>query len=134
MTRISKCRKAISPILATLLLIVIGVAAIIITYAWTTTYAEEFTPHKANVAFTSGKMLIDIGNSGTSNGEIAQVYVGNSTSAMISQSTDPVLPKAIEAGAIQQFTVAYAWVSGATYHFKVVPSRGTTLSFTEQAP
>src|SRR3990170_963076 len=31
-------KKAISPILATLLLIVIAVAAIVVTYAWITTY------------------------------------------------------------------------------------------------
>ncbi len=35
--------KAISPILATLLLIVIAVAAIVITYAWITTYMGTTT-------------------------------------------------------------------------------------------
>jgi len=33
-----KSKKAISPILATLLLIVIAVAAIVVTYAWVMTY------------------------------------------------------------------------------------------------
>ncbi|MGQ9744095.1 MAG: archaellin/type IV pilin N-terminal domain-containing protein, partial [Candidatus Bathycorpusculaceae bacterium] len=33
-----KSKKAISPILATLLLIVIAVAAIVVTYAWIMTY------------------------------------------------------------------------------------------------
>ena len=33
-----KSKKAISPILATLLLIVIAVAAIVVTYAWITTF------------------------------------------------------------------------------------------------
>lgn len=35
--------KAISPILATLLLIVIAVAAIVVTYAWITTYMSSAT-------------------------------------------------------------------------------------------
>ncbi len=36
--RMIKSRKAISPILATLLLVVIAVAAIVVTYAWIMTY------------------------------------------------------------------------------------------------
>jgi len=140
MIRMFRSRKAISPILATLLLVVIAVAAIVITYAWITTYmgtATEqagFIPYKANVAFTSSKLLIDIGNSGPSSGQIVQVYVGTSASAMVSQTTDPTVPKAIAPSAIQQFNVTYSWVSGTTYYFKVVPNSGAALSFTEQAP
>jgi archaeal flagellin N-terminal-like domain len=37
----SKSKKAISPILATLLLIVIAVAAIVVTYAWLMTYMSS---------------------------------------------------------------------------------------------
>ena len=55
--KIFKSKKAISPILATLLLIVIAVAAIVVTYAWLTTYMDSTTqqagvlPYKANVNF-----------------------------------------------------------------------------------
>ena len=55
--RMLNSKKAISPILATLLLIVIAVAAIVVTYAWITTYIGNttqqagFMPYKANVAF-----------------------------------------------------------------------------------
>src|SRR3990170_1642965 len=82
-------KKAISPILATLLLIVIAVAAIVVTYAWITTYMGNatqqagFIPYKANVNFRAGNLItIDIGNSGTSSGQVVQVYVGTSASAM----------------------------------------------------
>jgi flagellin-like protein len=50
-------KKAISPILATLLLVVIAVAAIVMTYAWMNSYMGNTTnqasvmPYKANVAF-----------------------------------------------------------------------------------
>src|SRR3989304_10408882 len=88
--RMLNSKKAISPILATLLLIVIAVAAIVVTYAWITTYMGTttqqagFMPYKANVAFVTGtpeKITIDIGNSGTSSGNIVQVYFGISPSA-----------------------------------------------------
>ena len=136
-----KSKKAISPILATLLLIVIAVAAIVVTYAWITTFmgsaAQQggFIPYKANVSFRTGSIItIDIGNSGTSNGQIVQVYVGTSASATQSLTTTPAVPISLTAGSIASFNVTYAWSNGQTYYFKVVPSSGAALSFTEQAP
>jgi flagellin-like protein len=134
-------KKAISPILATLLLIVIAVAAIVITYAWITTYMGSttqqagFIPYKANVNFRTGDIItIDIGNSGTSSGQIVQVYVGTSATALDSKTTTPPLPITVAAGAIESFNVTYAWSAGETYYFKVVPNSGAAVSFTEQAP
>ena len=134
-------KKAISPILATLLLIVIAVAAIVVTYAWITMYMgsttqqAEFIPYKANVAFPEDDTItIDIGNSGTSSGQIVQVYIGESASTTQSQTTDPETPITIGAGAIESFTVEYDWTAGETYYFKVVPNSGAAVSFTEQAP
>ena len=139
--KILKAKKAISPILATLLLIVIAVAAIVITYAWITTYMGSatqqagFMPYKANVNFVDATHItIDIGNSGTSNGQIVQVYIGTSATTTQSQTTDPVVPISLAAGAIESFNVTYTWSAGTTYYFKVVPNSGAALSFTEQAP
>ena len=82
-----KSRKGISPILATLLLIVIAVAAITVTYAWIMTYMGNTTQqagvmlYKANVNFGSGtpkNITLDIGNSGTSDTQLVKVYIGTS--------------------------------------------------------
>ncbi len=134
-------KKAISPILATLLLIVIAVAAIVVTYAWITTYMGTATqqagvlPYKANVNFRTGNLItIDIGNSGTSNGQVVQVYIGTSATTTQSQTTVPATPITITAGSIVSFNVTYTWTAGATYYFKVVPNSGAALSFQEQAP
>jgi flagellin-like protein len=134
-------KKAISPILATLLLIVIAVAAIVVTYAWITTYMGTATqqagvlPYKANVNFDNSTgtetIIIDIGNSGTSNGQIVQVYIGISATALESQITTPI---SLAAGAITSFNVTYPWSAGETYYFKVVPNSGAALTFQEQAP
>jgi hypothetical protein len=121
-----------------LLLIVIAVAAIVITYAWITTYIGTttqqagFIPYKANVAFTEDDTItIDIGNSGTSSGQIVQVYIGTSATNTTSQDITPIT---IPAGEIKSFDVTYTWSAGETYYFKVVPNSGAALSFTEQAP
>ena len=144
--RMLRSRKAISPILATLLLIVIAVAAIVVTYAWIMTYMGSTTQqagvllYKANVNFfTEGstKMIaIDIGNSGTSNTQIVSVYVGTSSTAMASQTTDPATPITVTAGAAPaSFNVTYTWTAGAAYYFRVVPAAGQlALTFQETAP
>ena len=140
--RMLRSKKAISPILATLLLIVIAVAAIVITYAWITTYmgttTEQagFIPYPANTSFTSNTVTIDVGNSGTSSGKIIAIYVGTSESALGTAKTnadvEPNLPTTIAAGSIQSFTVGNGtYTSGTTYYFKVVPSSGASLSFHE---
>jgi flagellin-like protein len=144
--KILNSKKAISPILATLLLIVIAVAAIVVTYAWITTYMGSATQqagvllNKANVSFneTTRVITIDVQNTGTSDTKIAAVYIGTSASSTVKQtSTTPSLdtPQSLGAGDILTIAVSgYSWTAGDTYYFRVVPNAGAPLTFTEQAP
>lgn len=137
-----KSKKAISPILATLLLIVIAVAAIVVTYAWIMTYMTSAGQqagvilYKANVNFYSGgtKIDIDIGNSGTSNTEIIKVYIGNSAANRTEQTPTQALPISLAAGEIARVTLNYDWTSGETYYFLIRSSSGQFVEFPEQAP
>jgi flagellin-like protein len=132
-------RRAISPILATLLLVVIAVAAIVVTYAWVMTYISHTTGqagvvlYKANVNFygTGTKIDVDVGNSGTSDTRILQVYVGTASSALDNQTITPVT---LAAGAVQRITLNYTWQSGTTYYFKVLTSSGQYLQWSEESP
>jgi flagellin-like protein len=135
-----KSRKAISPILATLLLVVIAVAAIVVTYAWVMTYMNNagrqagVILYKANVSFNATgvkKIDVDIGNSGTSDTQIKSLYVGNSTSTLQNQTITPVT---LLAGGIQRLTINYDWTAGTTYYFKVLSVSGQSLDWPEQAP
>ncbi|MCJ7429583.1 hypothetical protein MUO83_00025 [Candidatus Bathyarchaeota archaeon] len=136
-----KSRKAISPILATLLLIVIAVAAIVVTYAWIMTYMTGAGQQagvrlfKSNVSFVQGGTIdIDIGNSGTSDTQIILFYTGPSSTTLQNQTTTPTLPAALRASSTQRITINYNWTGGVTYYFKVVSSAGQTLEWPEQAP
>jgi flagellin-like protein len=139
--KIMKSRKGISPILATLLLIVIAVAAITVTYAWIMTYMGNTTQqagvllYEANVNFVSGKIVVDVGNSGTSNTQILQVYFGATASSMNVQSITPAVPITLNAGSIATFNITTTWTSATTYYFKVVPAAGQqALTFEAKAP
>jgi len=139
-----KSKKAISPILATLLLIVIAVAAIVVTYAWIMTYMSSAGKqagvilYKANVNFyTQGatkKVDIDVGNSGTSDTEIVKVYIGTSATNRPEQTPTQTLPLSLTHNSIARLTVNYTWTAGTTYYFLIRSSSGQFVEFPEQAP
>ena len=135
--RIRKSKKAISPILATLLLVVIAVAAIVVTYAWIMTYMNNagrqagVMLYKANVNFYNQSIDIDMGNSGTSYTQLTTLYVGTSMTTLLNQTITPV---PLDAGKVARITIDYNWTKGVTYYFKVLSSTGQTIDWPEQAP
>jgi flagellin-like protein len=150
-----KSRKAISPILATLLLIVIAVAAIVVTYAWIMTYMGGLGQQagvslkKENIRFyglpsDSAKNRTDftVGNSGTTNTEIMRIYVGTSSGNLLDLTiySDIGSGKTLSAESATTITVTWPnalaneWEAGRTYYFKVVPAQGQYLEISGQAP
>jgi len=148
-----KSKKAISPILATLLLIVIAVAAIVVTYAWVMTYMSSTTSqasvilYNENVRFygTHGaNNLTDIviGNSGTGDTQIVRLYLGTSANNLteVTGNTSIDSGKPLNAGSIVSITLSWPnnavngnWTAGQTYYFKVVPSPGQAFPFSQKA-
>jgi flagellin-like protein len=139
--KLLKAKKAISPIFATLLIVVIAVTAVLLTYAWITPNAgilnhqKSVTLYEANVEFKpNGVITIEIGNSGSGDTQILQAYIGSSAVSVQNQATDPQTPLTLNSGAIVSFNVPYHWVAGNSYYFKVVIADGQALAFQEQAP
>jgi flagellin-like protein len=138
-----KYKKAITPILATLLLIVIAVAAIVVTYAWVMTYMSNVTNQAgvnlypaANPDFSGSAdniINIDIQNKGTSDAHLVRIYIGTSSSTMQNQNSSS-LPELCAAHQIVTITVNYNWTPGATYYFQVVAQEQSAGPWTYQAP
>jgi flagellin-like protein len=145
MRTILKSKKGISPILATLLLIVIAVAAVIVTYAWVMTFTTSTTGQAGamltleNVRFytqgSTDRVEIVIRNSGTADAQVAEVYRGTSSSDLQQQSSVTYNPtsKLISEGSSIKITFNYNWASGTRYYFKVVTEEGLTLPFDKEA-
>ena len=139
MTDLFRHKKAISPILATLLLVVIAVAAIVVTYAWVMMYTGHLTGQAsvitklANVDFHGNGTIIDIDvlNSGTADTAIVKLYIGTSSSTMSNQT---ITPTPLLAGETQRITVDYSWQPNTVYYFNVVTSTGQSLQFPYEAP
>ena len=147
MRTILKSKKGISPILATLLLIVIAVAAVIVTYAWVMTFTASTTSQAEvmlkleNVRFydSGGKKVeIIVRNSGTGDAKVVEVYHGTSASDLqkISSSDidyDPT-SQVVSAGSSLEIDIEDTdWDSGTRYYFKVVTEEGLSIPFSEEA-
>jgi len=153
-------RKGISPILATLLLIVIAVGAIMITYAWVITFTTTQTQQAGavlvleNVRFyetasgAKNRTDIIIRNTGTADGKIVAVYWSSSSFSDLNKlvaTTDYTMdPTTGVVGSLSSVkitiiwsaggTTGGTWASGTTYYFKVVSEAGPYLEFTSKAP
>jgi len=145
MRTILKSKKGISPILATLLLIVIAVAAVIVTYAWVMTFTASTTSQAGailtpeNVRFYSADDVeIVIRNSGTSDAKVVEVYQGTVSASLEKQSSVDYDPNTQIVGAgssiVIDFDMGPNWVSGTRYYFKVVTEEGYSLPFSAEAP
>jgi len=140
-----KSKSGISPILATLLLIVIAVAAIVVTYAWvmmymgTTTHQAGVMLHIDNVQFygeptndARNRTRITVRNTGTSDTTIINVYIGTSQGNLfpVTENSDLGSGKPILSGGTLDITVKWpnaladTWQPGQTYWIKVVPKEG----------
>lgn len=147
-TKIIKSEKAISPILATLLLVVIAVAAIVVTYAWIMTYMSSageqagimLTKDAVNWDTGSNEITIYVRNTGTSDAYISAVYMGSSPSNLQNMTNiafDPSSGVVGADGGTLEITIKYSGFTpapGDKYYFRVVPKTGAPLEFSERVP
>lgn len=147
MNKMLKAKKGISPILATLLLIVIAVAAVIVTYAWVMTFTQSTISQatiltEVNTRFYSISSTKYVGvtliNTGTNDARITQVYLGIS-SANLADITNSVTftpnTNLVSAnGGTINATWTYSWMSGQRYYFKFVTEAGQQVPFDRVAP
>ena len=146
-----KSKKAISPILATLLLIVIAVAAIVVTYAWIMTYMSSagqqagviLFPENTSWNMTEKKTYITIRNTGTADTKIVTLYMGTTQNNLINVTASTNIGTGITLKAKNAITielnwpnsVADVWTPGNIYYFNVVAEGGQqTEPYPEQAP
>jgi flagellin-like protein len=144
-----KSKQGISPILATLLLIVIAVAAIVVTYAWVMMYMGTTTQQAGvllkidNVQFygsptnaARNRTKITVRNAGDSSTVIIAVYIGSSSEnlAPVTSSSDLGSGKSISSnGGTVDIIVSWpnsfntTWSTGQRYYFKVVPRDGEAV-------
>ncbi len=140
-----KSKKGISPILATLLLIVIAVAAVIVTYAWVMTFTASTTSQAGailkvdNVRFytvsSTDYVEVIIRNSGTGDAKVDSVYTGTTDSNLATQTGVSYNPNTqiVTAGSTLNITITQDWTDGTRYYFKMTTEEGFEIPFSREA-
>jgi len=126
LNKILKSKKGISPILATLLLIVIAVAAVIVTYAWvmtftttqTTTAGKMIKFDSAVIDSATGDVSVYVRNWGTEQVTIDSVYINGND--YTTKTTD--LPQTLATDGVAKITISDTGLdfsAGSFYKVKV---------------
>jgi flagellin-like protein len=132
-----KSKRALSPVVASIILIAVTVAVSIAVAAWMGALTIGFMGTEelkiVNIEFTGTTstdkaMEILVRNAGSSAVTTEDVYVA---SGMIDT---PSGVGTIEPGASQTITVAYNWAAGTGYQVKVVSTKGNPFVYTATAP
>lgn len=133
---IRKNKKALSPVVASIILIAVTVAVSIAVAVWmggmTTGFMETEQVEVRTVSFPEDdNVTVSIRNSGATAVTIQEVWINNVDQTDIALNvtgTDVHLP--ITIGANKQVSITidpYAWTAGNTYQIKVVTSGGNTF-------
>ncbi len=150
MKNLRHSRKALSPVVASIILIAVTVAVSIAVAAWmgalTTGFMATEELKITNVAFTEASgavtdITISIRNTGSTAVTITDVYISNTlvTAASDLPTTGLVLD-ANEAGEIvidvtdSNFPTSLSIDPGTSYQFKVMSSKGNVFVYTATAP
>ena len=131
-------RRGVSPVIATLLLIVIAVAAAVLTYVWVTGYmgtlqsqagAQQVQERIKIEAIDITNNKVYIRNIGETKVTIAAVYLINSTTGSIIANTTTATD--ISPGDLQSvsLTLSTYMKSGATYIVKAVTKKGAEATY-----
>jgi len=139
MTKLFKNKKALSPVIAAIILVAVTVAVSIAVAAWmgalsfTFMNTEQVTYTSFSWGASNANAQITIKNTGTTDLSIAAVKIDNAAPA----SNDQTMPYMLTKGSSVTFTVTRTggFVSGVSYTFTVTTSKGNSFGpYTMTAP
>ena len=120
-------KKALSPVVAAIILIAVTVAVSIAVAAWMGALTIGFMGGTEqveirNIAFpTNSSAVLTIKNTGTSAVTIQEVWINNVQQIDV---LDPAVPFSIGDNEQKTLTVTMDWTAGDNYQFKVVTAQG----------
>jgi flagellin-like protein len=131
MKRLLKSKKALSPVVAAIILIAVTVAVSIAVAAWmgalTFTFMQTEELKITSVTFQSGNATLAVTNTGADSLTIASATVDDAAAA------SGELPMTLVKGQSDTVTVTLAWTSGYKYTFALLTSSGNKYTYTTTA-
>jgi flagellin-like protein len=140
--KIRKNAKALSPVVASIILIAVTVAVSIAVAAWMGALTVGFmdteqiafgTPSFQTGTASTGSVQIALKNTGTSSVVISYVYL-NGVAIAEGDISSPTLPATIDANGQATLNFTAAITAGNNYEIKVVTSKNNPFMYTAVAP
>jgi len=130
MKRLLKSRKALSPVVAAIILIAVTVAVSIAVAAWmgalTFTFMATEEINITDLYFPTGTIRATVKNTGTSPVTITQCWINGAEQTITSFT--------VSANSQYLLNVTYSWTAGDNYELKLISSQGNTFLRSERAP
>ena len=135
--KILRSRKALSPVVASIILIAVTVAVSIAVAAWMGALTFNFMAIEEGqltnlifVAGASGNITVTFQNTGTTPIVINEVWVNNIQQASVNRT----LPYTVTANSVAGFEITTTVVTGNQYAVKLVSSKGNAFARPGTAP
>jgi len=131
-----RSRKALSPVVASIILIAVTVAVSIAVAAWMGALTFNFMATEqikiTNMQFPAGQVNITMLNTGTNPVTITEIHVNNG--ANLISTVSPAWNGVLAANGNSTQAVTFAWVNGAQYEIELRSSKGNQFTYTATAP
>lgn len=138
--KMKKSAKALSPVVASIILISVTVTVSVVVAAWMSQVSLGMMGNAergsiTNIYFNPGnaQMTVTISDSGTTNINFTAAYVNGQAITTI----NPALNSAgggVGKGAMAVYILTYSWVSGTPYDVKFTTTRGNNIVTAVTAP
>jgi archaeal type IV pilus assembly protein PilA len=139
--KLKKNSKALSPVVASIILIAVTVAVSIAVAAWMGALtigfmaAEQCKITNVEFADASPGVVLTLRNTGDTSVTIQDVYVGSSLMTVTYLADDGATTGAVQPNGVLTITAStQAWEAGTSYQFKVVSAKGNPFVYTATAP
>jgi archaeal type IV pilus assembly protein PilA len=138
--KIKKNSKALSPVIASIILIAVTVAVSVVVAAWMGGMslglmgnAEQISV--TNVQFSDGTaptadtIVVSIRNNGGEDASISKVYINTA-----SQATTILSTTTLAKGTITDVTVTFNWNANTSYDLKFTTANGNNVAYVQVSP
>jgi flagellin-like protein len=133
--KIFRSRKALSPVIASIILIAVTVAVSIAVAAWMGALTFNFMATEqgqvTNLTFGTTSITATFQNTGTTAITLTEAWVNG---VKITAATTPALPRTVGGNNQTTISIPYTVVNGNQYEVKFVSSKGNTFVRTMTAP
>jgi len=137
--KFKKNAKALSPVVASIILIAVTVAVSVAVAAWMGALTVGFMATEeakiTSITFTvgnatDGRIVLKVSNTGTTAVTISEVWVNNVATTSVAYNTDSTA----EANSQITVTITQAVAAGNAYSVKLISAKGNSFSYVGSAP